>query len=419
MKIKIIEKSYSEAIKQPADYIVKPKKPSFLLNTLIRILSEFELSKLKFKKELIGMDKLSKKEPCLFLMNHSSFIDGKIASKLLYPRKYNIVLTDDGFVGKKWLMQNIGCIKTRKYVPDTRIVKDMINVIKKHKSSILMFPEACYSFDGTATQIPYQLAKCIKLLGIPVVMIKTKGAFLRQPLYNNLRLRKVNVSATMKYLLSAQDINQKSIDEIFDIIKQEFSFDYFKEQLEDGVIVSDEFRAEALNRVLYKCPCCGAEGVMEGHGINLTCKKCNALWEMQEDGSLKSDTFTFTDIPSWYEWERLMVSGDVEDDDYEEDYKVDVYLQRDYKGLYKIGEGKLTQTKDGIHLKTNDGEVDFYQSNKVMYSLNTDFFFYEIGDMVCIGDEQNRFYCFPHKKDVVAKMRLVTEETFKLKKNNI
>ena len=34
-------------------------------------------------------------------------------------------------------------------------------------------------------------------------------------------------------------------------------------------------------------------------------------------------------------------------------------------------------------------------------------------------DEQNRFYCFPHKKDVVAKMRLVTEETFKLKKNNI
>ena len=154
MKIKIIEKSYSEAIKHPADYIVKPKKPSFLLNTLIRILSEFELSKLKFKKELIGMDKLSKKEPCLFLMNHSSFIDGKIASKLLYPRKYNIVLTDDGFVGKKWLMQNIGCIKTRKYVPDTRIVKDMINIIKKHKRSILMFPEACYSFDGTATQIP-------------------------------------------------------------------------------------------------------------------------------------------------------------------------------------------------------------------------------------------------------------------------
>ena len=42
-----------------------------------------------------------------------------------------------------------------------------------------MYPEASYSFDGTATPLPDSLGKCVKLLNIPVVMIKTYGAFAR------------------------------------------------------------------------------------------------------------------------------------------------------------------------------------------------------------------------------------------------
>ena len=47
------------------------------------------------------------------------------------------------------------------------------------------------------------------IFGAPVVMIRTYGAFARDPLYNNLQLRKVKVSARMEYLLSPEEIREK------------------------------------------------------------------------------------------------------------------------------------------------------------------------------------------------------------------
>ena len=69
-----------------------------------------------------------------------------------------------------------------------------------------MYPEASYSFDGTATTLPESLGKLIKKLGVPVVTIITKGAFAHQPLYNNLQKRKVKISAEMECVLTAEQI---------------------------------------------------------------------------------------------------------------------------------------------------------------------------------------------------------------------
>lgn len=107
MKINVKEISYSEFLKLPGYKYSKPKRRSILLATVIRVVSGFELLKYKFKVNKINMDKISKKEPCLILMNHSCFLDLKIASKILYPKKYNIVCTDDGFVGKESLMNTL------------------------------------------------------------------------------------------------------------------------------------------------------------------------------------------------------------------------------------------------------------------------------------------------------------------------
>ena len=81
--------------------------------------------------------------------------------------------------------------------------------LKKLKSSVLMFPEASYSFDGTATPLPDSLGKCLKMLGVPVAMIRTYGAFARDPLYNNLKLRQVDVSADVEYLLSPEEKKER------------------------------------------------------------------------------------------------------------------------------------------------------------------------------------------------------------------
>ena len=50
-----------------------PLRPLFLLQILIRILSFFGLMSTNFTYQTHGMEKIGKKDPCLILMNHSSF----------------------------------------------------------------------------------------------------------------------------------------------------------------------------------------------------------------------------------------------------------------------------------------------------------------------------------------------------------
>ena len=121
------------------------------------------------------MEKIGKDEPCLILMNHSCFLDMQIAYRILYPRQFNIVATSDGFVGfgKALLMRLLGCIPTQKFVSDVTLIRDMEYMLKEKKTSVLMYPEASYSFDGTATPLPESLGKLVRKLGKPVVMITT------------------------------------------------------------------------------------------------------------------------------------------------------------------------------------------------------------------------------------------------------
>lgn len=146
------------------------------------------------------------------------------------------------------------------------------------------------------------MGKCLKMFGVPVVMIRTHGAFARDPLYNCLQQRKVDVSAEMEYLLSPADIAEKSEEELNAILSAQFSFDHFRWQQENRVKIDEPFRADGLNRVLYKCPHCLSEGNMEGKGIHITCHACSARYELTEYGELRATEgkTKFSHIPAWY-----------------------------------------------------------------------------------------------------------------------
>lgn len=351
-------------------------------------------------------------------MNHSSFLDLKIVSALLFPKRYNIIMTSDGFVGKNLLMRFIGCIPTQKFVTDSTLVRDIFHCIKKQKTSVLLYPEAGYSLDGTATVLPESLGKLIKKLCVPVVMIRTFGAFAYDPLYNNLQIRKTKVSAKMEYILSPEDINSLSSDKINEIVGKHFTFDNFLWQQQNNVKITEKFRADHLNRVLYKCPNCLSEGKTEGKGIHLTCKECGKEYELSEYGFMKaSDGNTeFSHIPDWFNWQRECVKKEIENGEYKLDVAVDIFMLIDTKRLYSIGSGRLTHNKDGLNLKGDDNALDYSVKSETLYSLNVDYYWYELGDIICIGDSNALYYCFPKERDVVSKARLATEEIYKMAK---
>lgn len=417
MKIKVCDKKYSDVSIIPPQKNVLPEKQRAFWRWLLKTVSAGELKKAGFTYSLEGMDDIPDDVPCLFLMNHSSFIDLEMAAVILQNRQYHIICTDDGFVGKEMLMRKIGCIPTKKFITDISLVRNMKYCTETLKSSILIYPEASYSFDGTATPLPESLGKCLKLLKVPVVMIRTKGAFLYDPLYNCLQKRNVKVSAKVKCILTPEDIEKLSVAELNAVLAENFCYDHFKEQYADGVKVSESFRADRLERALYKCPHCLSEEGMKGSGIKIRCESCGREYTLEEDGRLSCPQGAkFEFVSDWYAWERECVRNEAESGEYRLETDVDIIMLADLKSVYRVGEGHLSHNSEGFHLKGCGGELDFSMPVSQSYSLYADYYWYEIGDMICIGDSRARYYCFPKGKVNVAKARLAAEELFKLRR---
>lgn len=427
MKTTIKTLPYDRVMALPRPQYKKPRKPNLFWRVLIRILCFFGLMGSGFRYEAEGMEQLGKKEPCLILMNHTCFLDMEIAQRILFPRPLNIVCSNDGFIGFFGLMQHlmrwIGCVPTQKYVSDLRLIQDMQYCLKTLKTSVLMYPEAGYSFDGTATTLPRRMGILLKKLDVPVVMIETSGLYSRNPLYNELQIRKnAKVSAKIRMLFTQQQVREMSVSELSEGVENAFSFDHYVWQKQNGLVIDQPFRADGLERILYKCPHCGAEGQMRGEGIHLSCHACGKQWELLPNGQMQAlDGETeIAHIPDWYRWEREQVRKEIEAGTYNLSEAVDIAMQVDYKAIYQVGEGHLTHDRNGFHLTGCDGKLDYKQKPQSSYTLYADYYWYEIADCICVGDNEVHHFCFPKDKTVpVAKLRLATEEMYKLAKTRV
>lgn len=415
MKIKQKTATYKEVISMPRPEHKLPQKQWPIMAAIGRIAGKADLRDASFEYEKIDMDKAGD-GPWLVLMNHSSFIDLEMIFHLLKGKPFNIVCTSDGLVGKEWVMRKVGCIPTQKFVTDLTLISDLKYTIENNNCSVVLYPEASYSFDGTATPLPRRMGVLFKKLGVPVVMITTYGAFTRDPLYNNLQKRKVKVKATMECLFSKDDLKDMHTLEMDEVLDKAFSFDYFRWQLENKVRTDEPFRADGLNRILYKCPHCMNEGNTEGKGIIWRCNDCGAEYEMDVYGSLKNKNgdSKFTHIPDWYAWEREQVRIEIQNGSYSLETDTDIGMIVDFRSLYMVGSGKLRHDRNGFVLEGCGGELHYEQKPLHCYSLYSDYYWYEIGDIICIGDKDCLYYCFTKKKDIVAKARLATEEMYKI-----
>ena len=418
MKINTKKMSYEDVLKLPRLQHKKPMKPQGWLATIVRVAVAPTLWKTKFSYTTERME-LVKDQPCLILMNHSSFTDMKLAYGIFYPRKMGIVTSVDamtGILGK--LMRLLGCTPTHKFVTDMSLIRDIEYMLKENKSSVLMYPEAGYSFDGRATTMPRGLGILMKRLGVPVVTVITQGAFHRDPLYNMLQIRDVKVSAHVKCIATPEELKEKSVAELDALLEESFSFDNFAWQRDNKISIDVPFRADGLHRILYKCPHCGVENRMEGKGIHLNCHACGKQWTMDEYGQLAADdgNTEYAHIPDWYQWQRDCVREELENGTYHLDTDVEIAIQVNLDGVCMIGDGHLTHSSEGFRLLGADGALDYSQSATFSHTLYSDYYWYEIGDVIGIGDNEFSYFCFPKTEVSVTKARLATEELYKMKK---
>jgi hypothetical protein len=95
---------------------------------------------------------------------------------------------------------------------------------------------------------------------------------------------------------------------------------------------------------------------------------------------------------------------------------VDVSIQVNLKGVCSIGEGRLVHDETGFRLTAAEGKLDYRQPATASHTLYADYYWYEIGDVIGIGNNEFSYFCFPKEEASVTKARLATEELYKIKK---
>lgn len=359
------------------------------------------------------------KPPYILLCNHNAFMDFKVATQVIFPRRANYVVAIDGFIGREWLLRNVGCICKRKFTNDTVLVRQLRKVLDNGDIAVV-YPEARYSLCGTTAVLPASLGKLCKLMNVPVATLVCHGHHVNSPFWN-LHDRGVKpTEADYTLLLTPEQLQAMSVDEINDRIVEAFQYDDFAWQKERGIHITYPGRAEGLHKVLYQCPHCGKEYKMSSKGTVLRCDHCGKEWELTELGELRalSGETEFSHIPDWYEWERANVRKEVEEGKYDSgELPVKVYSLPNAARFIHLGEGTLIHNAHGFMVQGTDVDGDPFEMHLPVPSLYSCHIEYEYlgkyGDCVDLNTLTDTWYIYPYDCEFsVTKFALATEELY-------
>ena len=395
-----------------------PMHQSKFWTGLIWLLSRIALIGKDYRVETIGTEDL--KAPYMMLSNHMHFIDFELAAMATWPHSVSNVVSIDGYVIKFFLLEWIGAIATRKFTTDLHLVKSIRKVLQRG-DVLAMYPEARYSPCGTTAFMPDSLGKLIKMNGVPVVAAVHRGNHLYAPFWNFRNKRKVPFHTTFKKILTPEQIKQMSVAQINELLRRELSYDDYRYQKDNGILIKEPYRAEGLHKVLYQCPHCLAESQMDSKGTELFCTACGKRWNWNEDGDLQAleGETEFSHIPDWFEWERQQVRKQVREGSYSFCEEVEVYsLPRVYRYI-PLGKAKLTHDiQNGFTLEGEYRGERYYIHRQCAQtnSLHVEYDFGPLGKRDCldISMENDSFYCIPESSNVITKLAFATEELYLL-----
>jgi DNA-directed RNA polymerase subunit RPC12/RpoP len=396
----------------------RPRKPMRVLSPVAWALSFPKVWRHRAKIDKTGFPK-GIKPPYLLLCNHNSFMDFKVMTRAIFPRRASYIVAIDGFIGRDWLLRAVGGVCNRKFSRSTSLVRSML-AVRDNGVITVLFPEARYSLCGTSAVLPASLGKMARLMGVPVVTLIMHGHHVNSP-YWAVGNRKVRpVEAEMRLLFTKEEVRSLPVAELNARLAKAFEYDDFAWQKAKGLRVCYKRRAEGLHKVLYQCPACRKEYHMSSSGHRLVCEACGKSWLMGEDGRLTAESgeTEFAHIPHWYEWQRANVKEEVESGRYRFECSARVESLPNAKGFVVFPEpARLVHTAEGFTLTGVCLGEPFTVSwpAKTLYSCHIEYDYMGRGDCVDLNTDNDTFYTFPQDcRFSVTKISLATEESHKL-----
>ena len=178
-------------------------------------------------------------------------------------------------------------------------IKEMAKKARKG-ANVCLFAEGVRTWDGITCPIAPSTAKLIKSLGCGLVTYKITGGYFVSPMWAGATVRKGNLQGAPVSILTKEQLQEMSNEEIYELLKNDLYEDAYERQLAEPQKYKGKNIAEGMENLLFICPECGERDTFQSVDDRVSCKKCGLSFQYDEYGMLKNGPFeTLREFAKW------------------------------------------------------------------------------------------------------------------------
>ena len=323
------------------------------------------------------------KGPAIVIATHTCDEDHILSGMTLYPVRPTYIVSEH-LVHKKSnakLLKMMHVITKKMFTPDVSTIRNILRA-KKENAVFVIFPEGRLSCYGHTLPMTEGTAELIKKLGVNVYVWKAEGAYLTFPKWREKGdERRGQINASVKLLMSAEEVAQKNVAEIKEIASQAILHD--DELAMEGVEYHSEHMALGLEKILFKCPKCLQEDTITTEGDHI---RCTCGLDATLDSFYRLHNAPFSRVNEWFEWQQNSMDvetgslqtkvrlGYCKEDGFMDDYagEGEIYMDKDVFKLSGTVHGKpleftVPTDRVGAFPVTVGQHFDVYHDGKLIY----------------------------------------------------
>ena len=300
-------------------------------------------------------------QPYILLSNHYGRYDPFIISHFIKKRP-NFISSDailrDKIIGR--LFKGLGAMPKKKGVRDSHIIREMVKVVRAG-GALSLFPEGTRTWSGETQFMDPSIAKLVKLLKVPVITARMKGAYAFDPRWAK-SIRKAAVEIDYTLAIEKEALIKLSEDEILAVIRDNLHQDDIEYQRKEKIKIKSGKRAEHIDLVLFQCPgCLSFEGFKDIRN-EFSCQKCGETIFVDDYGFLATESdnpLPFDNISSWLNWQNRNYVKYIRDQ-ISLDVSTALFSAEKMHIEYAVGDGRMRSM--GV------GDVHFYLDKLIISS---------------------------------------------------
>lgn len=336
---------------------MKKKARHLVMNRIVRTI----MTPILKKKFNLKVEKSDLKGPFIVLANHTTDYDEFFIAKSFKDHVYFVMsdhISSIPVAGKliSFLVQPIPITKS---THDATTVKHIFEMLKSG-GVVGIFPEGNKSFSGEMSEMKPTIAKLVKKSQVPLVIYNIFGGYFSSPRWSKEK-RKGAVEGKIKIVLTPDEYNKMSNEELFNFIKENLRVNAYEVQEQQKIEFVGENLATNIESFMYVCPECKSISSLCGENNTVKCNKCGYKAEFNKYGYLEGGKFARLDEYDKFQKEHIY---SIDFNKYKDneiittDSDFTVKIKKDNFKSEKIGTFDFALYKDRLEMISKDKDIE-------------------------------------------------------------